>query len=276
MKRPSAPIAQGSVRATPAHVALNSPGTSAADVRRATRQKRRALRGEIRKFTKDARRRRRIRIGIAGALLLLVVGSLAVAYGPLFSVKQITIIGTSNLDRGEVESALEAQRGVPLAFVDDKTVQASLAKFPLIESYSLEARPPHELVVRIVERTPIGVIESASGFTLVDAAGVVLSTSSQRPAGRPLIVTAGDAASPEFIAIGRAIRSLPEDFRARVDRVTATSAHDISFVLDSGLEAFWGSAEESALKSLVLTQTVAKLPNARHIDVSAPGAVVIS
>jgi hypothetical protein len=33
-------------------------------------------------------------------------------------------------------------------------------KFPLVESYALEARPPHELVVRIVERTPIGSIQT--------------------------------------------------------------------------------------------------------------------
>lgn len=260
-------------------VTFEAPETkeaSAADVRRATKQRRRALRGEIRRFTKDSRRRRRIRIGVVGAVLALVAGTLFVAYGPVFSVRQITVLGANQMDPGDIEAALSSQRGVPLARVDDKAVKASLSKFALIESYWLEARPPHELIVRIVERTPIGVIETANGYSLVDAAGVVLESYEQRPPGRALLITTGDSSDAAFVALAQALRSLPEELLGNIDRATAANTYDISFVLTSGVNVFWGSAEDSTLKALVLTQTIAKLPQAQSIDVSAPEAVVIT
>ncbi len=111
-------------------------------------------------------------LGAAASVVLLVLVTLGAAYSPLFALETITVEGAAQLDAGEVEAALGDQRGTPLPLVDESAVKAALVTFPLVESYTLEARPPHELVVRIVERLPIGVIETRAGFTLVDAAGV--------------------------------------------------------------------------------------------------------
>jgi cell division septal protein FtsQ len=61
------------------------------------RARRRALRAEVR-FTARQRRRRMTWIVAGSALLLLVLGTLGVAYSPLFAVQQITVVGTSTLD----------------------------------------------------------------------------------------------------------------------------------------------------------------------------------
>ncbi len=155
------------------------------EVWRAARARRRALRAEVRRFTIRQRRRRAIWLGVAASVVVLVLATLGAAYSPLFAVQSIHVVGTSQLDAGTVEHALDGQLGTPLPLVDESAVKAALVTFPLVESYSLEARPPHELVVRIVERTPVGLIKTAAGYTLVDAAGVVLSTTpSRQPASR--------------------------------------------------------------------------------------------
>ena len=156
-------------------------GIGVRDVWAAARARRRALRAEVRRFTVRQRRRRMLWGGTLAALLLLVLGTLGAAYSPLFAVEQVSVVGTSTLDAGAVEAALAGQIGTPLPLVDSSSVKAVLVTFPLVESYTLEARPPHELVVRIVERTPIGSIQSAAGYTLVDAAG---SRSRRRPSRR--------------------------------------------------------------------------------------------
>ncbi len=245
------------------------------DVWRAARARRRALRAEIRRFTRTSRRRRLMRFGIVGAVLALAAGSLAVAYGPLFSVRQITVVGTKLMTASTVEAALAPQLGTPLARVDDAAVKASLSAFPMIESYSLEARPPHELIVRLVERTPIGVIASSAGYLLVDAAGVVLATSDQRPQGRPLILATGGTNAPAFASVGLVIRSLPEKFRVGIDTVSATTPDNITLRLVSGVTVAWGSADDSPLKALVLEQAMIAMPEVGHIDVSSPEAVVV-
>lgn len=247
---------------------------TARDVWRAARARRKTLRAEIRRFTQRSRRRRLIWIGIIGAVVVLVGGSAAAAYSPLFAVRKITVVGASALDPLAVESALSAQIGTPLALVDAGEVKAALVAFPLIETYALEARPPHDLTLRIVERTPIGVIESEAGFTLVDAAGVALSTTPTRPEGQPVIEVAGGIESTAFESVGLVVRSLPDEVRSAVVAVRATTLDDVTLTLGSGLTVVWGSADQSVEKARTLSTAMAVTPNARSIDVSSPDVVV--
>jgi cell division protein FtsQ len=254
---------------------VETPPTSTRDVWRAARARRKALRAEIRRFTQRSRRRRIIWWSAIGAVVLLVGGSVAAAYSPLFAVEKITVAGASTLDAAAVEAALSGQIGTPLALVDTSEVKAALLAFPLIETYALEARPPHDLTVRIVERTPIGVIRSDAGYTLVDAAGVALSTTSDQPAGQPLIDVAAGTDSSAFQSAGLVVRSLPADLRAQLTGVSASTADDVTLTLDSGLTVVWGSAEKSALKALVLEKALAAKPDATTVDVSSAETAVV-
>ncbi|MDR6867810.1 cell division protein FtsQ [Microbacterium resistens] len=245
----------------------------ARDVWRAAKARRRTLRAEIRRFTQRSRRRRIAwTLGIAAALLI-VLGSAAAAYSPLFAVEKVTVVGTASLDPAAVEKALSGQVGTPLALVDSSEVKAALMAFPLIETYQLEAKPPHDLTVRIVERTPVGAISSDAGFTVVDAAGVALSTTSTRPAGYALLDVKGGLGSAAFTAAGTVMRALPADLRAQVDKVSATSTDDVTLTLASGTSVVWGSAEKSARKALALATLMNALPGKDTYDVSTPDAL---
>jgi cell division protein FtsQ len=248
------------------------------DVLSAARARRRALRAEMRRFTVRSRRRRAIWIGVAASLVILVLGTLAAAYSPLFAVERITDVGTSQLDDAEVEAALASELGKPLPLVDESAVKAALIGFPLVETYALEAHPPHELVVRIVERTPIGVLRSAAGYTLVDAAGVALSTTAAPPKGQPVLTVEGGAQTPAFEAVGLVIRSLPADIRSQVTAAAASTPDDVTLTLGkTRTTVVWGSADESAMKALVLATAMESRPPSKvsSYDVSSPEAIVI-
>lgn len=249
--------------------------TSTRDVWRAARARRKALRAEIRRFTQRSRRRRIIGWSAVGVAVALVGGSIAAAYSPLFAVERITVVGASTLDPATLETALAGQIGTPLALVDSSEVKAALLAFPLIETYSVEARPPHELAVRIVERTPVGVLASDAGYTLVDAAGVALSTTAEQPAGQPLLEIDGGPGSPAFESAGLVVRSLPADVRQQLTAVRATTADDVTLTLGSGLTVVWGSEEESAKKGVLLSRVLAANPDASTIDVSSPRTAVV-
>ncbi|WP_311244389.1 FtsQ-type POTRA domain-containing protein [Microbacterium sp. WCS2018Hpa-23] len=249
--------------------------TSTRDVWRAARARRKALRAEIRRFTQRSRRRRIIWLSAIGAVVLLVGGTITAAYSPLFAVERITVVGATTLDPAAVEAALAAQIGTPLASIDSSEVKASLLAFPLIETYALEAKPPHDLTVRIVERTPVGVIRSDAGYTLVDAAGVALATTSDQPAGQPLLDIEGGTDSAAFESAGLVVRSVPADLRATLTGVRATSPDDVTLTLRSGLTVVWGSSEDSPMKSEALSKTLIGRPDASTIDVTSPHAVVV-
>lgn len=248
------------------------------DVWAAARARRRALRAEVRRFTARQRRRRLVWIGVVAAIVLLVLGTIGAAYSPLFAVERIRVVGTSQLPVADVEQALSEQLGTPLPLVDSSAVKAALVAFPLVESYTLEARPPHELVVRIVERTPIGTLKSAAGYTLVDAAGVALSTTPERPKGHPVLSVPGGVTSKAFTAIGTVFRTLPEDIREQVTAMSATTPNDVTLTLGkTDTDVIWGDATRSAYKAVVLQQIMISQPPAEVsvYDVSSPSAVVV-
>ncbi|MFS0867703.1 FtsQ-type POTRA domain-containing protein [Microbacterium sp. 179-B 1A2 NHS] len=246
------------------------------DVWTAARARRRALRREIRRFTARQRRRRNAWIAGLGAVVIVGLGAVATAYSPLFAVSEITVVGTDRLDADAVEAALGGQMGIPLALVDSSEVKAALVGFPLVETYTVEARPPQELVVRIVERTPIGSVSSKAGHTLVDAAGVALQTTKKAPKGYPRLDVAGGPGSRAFGATGAVYRSLPEDLRTRVSAMSATTPNDVTLTID-GADVLWGSSADSAEKAVVLAAAMSASPpdEVEMYDISSPGAVVI-
>lgn len=252
-------------------------GIGVADVWRAARNRRRALRREVRRFTARSRRRRRIWMVTAAALVALVAASVGIAYSPLFALEEITVVGTEALPAESVEAALAGQLGTPLPLIDESAVKQALVGFPLVESYTLEARPPHDLVVRIVERTPIGVIETPGGWSIVDAAGVVLSTTEDAPEGVPFIEAEGGVDSVAFESIALVMRALPDGIRTQVTSVAASTRDDVTLTLGgTDTEVVWGSVEETPKKVDILEKAMIARPPAdvAVYDVSSTSAVV--
>ncbi|CAN5172496.1 hypothetical protein BH09ACT6_BH09ACT6_11470 [soil metagenome] len=250
------------------------------DVRTAERQRRQYERSEARRFTERARRRRLVWLVSLGVVLVLVLVVVFTAYSPLFAVRSVAIEGTSRVDAAQVETALSGQLGKPLALVDYGAIENQLAAFPLIQSYSTESQLPNTLVVHIVERKPVGAVGDGSGFDLVDPAGVVVEHADHRAAGFPLIdLAGGQLGGPGFLASTAVLRTLPADLLAKVESVSAATPDSVTLVLTGGLQkVIWGSAENSALKALVLGKLIGTQNSDSRLtyDVSSPQSPVIS
>ncbi len=214
-----------------------------------------------------------------GILAVLVAMLLVAIYSPLLALRTIDVEGTSKVNPDDVRKALESQLGTPLALLDFGTLRSDLDQFPLIRSFSTEIVPPSTLRVHIVERSPVGVITTSSGFAVVDPAGVVLDTPSTRPEGVPLIQLAGAGTdSVAFTAVVNVILALPDSIRSQVDIAQASSRDDVRLILrGAGQHVVWGSPERSALKARVLADLMATQDASARVefDVSAPLSPVV-
>ncbi|AXH36202.1 cell division protein FtsQ [Humibacter sp. BT305] len=253
--------------------------SSASELRRAVRARRRYERQEARRFTQWSRRRRISWLVGLGVAVGLVVVVLLAAYSPLLSVRTIEVTGTSRLDAAAVEAAVSDQLGRPLALVDEGAIRDELSQFPLIKSFAIEALPPSGLGIRIVERTPVAQVQTPSGWDVVDPAGVVVQTSSQQVPGYPVYDLAGtQLGGAAFAAAGTALAALPANLLAQVTNATAATPDSITFTFGaSGQRVVWGSAEQSALKTLILQRLIATQDPSRAVeyDVSSPESPVM-
>lgn len=267
--RPEQPAPRGgSLRsAEPSPGRLPSTREVAAALRAARAARRRVERGEVRRFTKRSRRRRLAWLAACGVVVALVLGVVLVGFSPLLALKHIQVAGTSRLDASAIQKKLSDQLGKPLPLLDQAAISSDVAAFPLIRSYSVESHPPDTIVVRVVERTPIGVLERDGAFTLVDAAKVPISSSQSRPGDYPLVAAAGSG----FSAAAGVLSALPADVLAQVDTISAKTKDDVSFTLrDSGATVVWGSAEDSDLKAADLAALLRSAPGNDRYDVSSP------
>jgi len=255
----------------------------ASDARHALREAKKARkafeRNEVRRFTARVRRRRQ---AIAGAVLsLLAVGVFVIVgiFSPVMRVQSITVTGTSRVDPTAISTQLADQVGQPLPLVNIARVEEVLRRQTLVESYSIESRPPNGLIVHIVERQPVVYIPVGPKFELVDAAGVVIDSTSDNPGDYPLIRVPND--EPKGVAFSAAIgvlQTLPADVRGRISEITATTADDVSFLFgDTGQRVFWGSTDEAAVKVRALVGLMANWPpgTASEYDVSSKDNVVV-
>ena len=264
-------------RATLTAGAKLTGGAARAGLRAAKRARKRYERQEVRRFTWRSRRRRTtwaVSLGAVVVMTLVVVGA---GYSPLMALRTIEVVGASRVPADALVDALDGQVGTPLPLIDFDQVKSELSEFMLIQSYVTESRPPGTLVVRIVEREPVGALASAAGFDLVDAAGVVIESSPERPAGYPLVQADQGLDSAGFRAATAVVSALPDSIRSQLDTVGAETKDDVTLNLVGGARVVWGSSEESEYKAVVLGALMIGHPvgTVNEYDVTSPDSAVL-
>ncbi|TFD51614.1 FtsQ-type POTRA domain-containing protein, partial [Cryobacterium frigoriphilum] len=252
-------------------------GAARAGLRAAKRARRRYERQEVRRFTWRSRRRRTNWVVSLGAVAVMTLSVVGAGYSPLMALRTIEVVGASRVPADALVAALDSQVGTPLPLIDFGLVKNELSEFMLIQSYVTESRPPGTLVVRIVEREPIGALASAAGFDLVDAAGVVIESSPERPAGYPLIEADKGVESAGFRAVTAVVSALPDSIRSQLDTVGAETKDDVTLNLVGGARVVWGSSEESEYKAVVLGALMVGHPvgTVNEYDVTSPDSAVL-
>jgi len=247
------------------------------ELRAAARDRKKFERGEVKRFTKRTRTRRAVITTAISMVVVLAVLFAVAVFSPLLALREITIEGTSRIDKADVLEAVDGQLGTPLALVDLGRLERELGTFPVIRSFVTETVPPNTLIIHIVEREPVGVIANGDSFDLVDPAGVVIQTVDERPEVLPLISVSSEA-DAAFESIVEVLLVLPDDLLARVNTITATTKDDVMFRLRGDRQrVVWGSVDDSAEKARVLDILLGKknASEVREYDVTAPEAVVV-
>jgi cell division protein FtsQ len=224
-----------------------------------------------------ARRRKRILLGTAGTLAVLIAGIIAAAvYSPLLALRTVTVDGTKLLTTDQVQAALAPLQGRPLPQIGEQDVTALLHPLVQVKAVTVQARPPSGLHVQVTERVPVALVKQGATFQLVDVDGIELSTTDD-PTSIPLpVVDGGGGTLPKdlFQAITAVLGALPADVLAKLSDASAKSVDAVELKLVDGQTIVWGNAGEKELKARVLAALL-KVPAdpknpVRVYDVSVP------
>jgi cell division protein FtsQ len=247
-------------------------------VRAASKQRLSAEKAEYRRFTEITRRRRATWALSLGSVGLLILSVVVLTLSPVLAFREVRVEGGDRVTSSAVADALAGLYGEPLARVSDERVQRALEPLTLIQAFETRIEPPGTLVVRILERKPLGAVRGSNVFEVVDAAGVVLWEEPALPVGLPRILVDADPSSPSFSAISRVLLVLPDELLSQVEGITATTLDDVRFTIrGSSHEVVWGSSERSVDKARVLRAALIALDaqESQVIDVTTPDSMVV-
>jgi cell division protein FtsQ len=225
-------------------------------------------------------------IVLAVVLVLLGAGGVWALYGSQWlRVERVSVSGTDVLTPGQVREAADVPVGSPLISVDTDAIEARLLrKLPRIDSVDVVRSWPHGIGLKVVERTPVLIVEKGGKFVEVDDDGVRFATVSQAPKDVPALEltvseSGSGAASLRRFGEDRLVREavrVAGDIPAAVAKIARTvkvrSYDDISLELSDGRTVAWGSGEKGAAKARTLTALLKAAPDARYFDVSVPTA----
>ncbi|MEU6251784.1 FtsQ-type POTRA domain-containing protein [Streptomyces sp. NPDC047043] len=223
---------------------------------------------------------------LAVALVLLGAGSVWLLYGSQWlRVERVSVSGTRVLTPAQVREAAEVPVGAPLISVDTDVIETRLrAKLPRIDTVDVVRSWPHGIGLKVVERTPVLIVQKGGNFIEVDDEGVRFATVSRAPKGVPALEFALSSAGSSAASLRRfdedrlvreavrVARAVPAAVARDTRTVKVRSYDDISLELGDGRTVLWGSGERGALKARTLTALMKAAPDARYFDVSVPTA----
>ncbi|MET9020228.1 cell division protein FtsQ/DivIB [Actinopolymorpha sp. NPDC004070] len=212
------------------------------------------------------------------AVLLVVGGGVwAVAFSSLLDARSVAVSGltpASGLTATQVRSAAAVPLRRPLARIDVAAVRTRIvAQLPPVRSAEVSRSWPHEVTVRIVERTAVAVWQDGSAYHLVDAEGVPFRAVPDAAGAYPLVRLTAARPSParveELRVVGAQVAAaLPRNLVRRVDAIEVKTPDAVTLRMTHGVTVVWGNAEQSKLKARVLAELLPR--KAKVYDVSVP------
>jgi cell division protein FtsQ len=138
-----------------------------------------------------------------------------------FALKTIEVSGALHTPRAAIDSITRAYVGGNLFKLDIANVQNDLGKLGWISRVEAEKKLPDTLRVRIVERTPVALLQSGGRLQYVDESGAAFAelSPSVGDGDLPLITNASGAELARCIALLRALRAHDAGVYARISEV---------------------------------------------------------
>jgi cell division protein FtsQ len=209
--------------------------------------------------------------GLAGLVL-------AAFFTPLLAVEEVEVVGTERLNAASVSATLEVLQGVPLTMVSDDKVAELLNTYELVETFAIQAQPPHTLRIKIRERQPIVIIPQAGKNLLFDPAGIKIGEVAKGDRFPYLKLTGSVQENPQFETAVEILLGLPLETYDQIFSLEVSQKLTAVFKLrDSEISVIWGDASDATFKAEVLQTLLATgQKNGVTIDVSSPSAPVVT
>jgi cell division protein FtsQ len=222
-------------------------------------------------------RKRLIWVAIAAAILLVLVGAVAVLASSLFNVRTVDVQGAVYTDPAQLSTIVDGVKGDAILLVDTRQIERQLESIAWVESARVTTHFPHTVFVDIRERKPIATFAGSDGkYRVIDRDGRVLDVVDGIPIDYMLVTGAnpdvdrGQFAGPPFPAAAQLAIALPAEVRAVTESIGVdATGGDLTLQLHNKLEVQLGPPTDLSTKLVrLLSEVRGGLDGVCGLDVS--------
>ncbi|MBC7305824.1 MAG: FtsQ-type POTRA domain-containing protein [Dietzia sp.] len=227
---------------------------AAADLRRSDERVRHSDPAVRARLRRRRRRTNRIYAGLGIALVVVLLGYIALYFLPVFAVREVSVEGTRTIPSEVVTERAAVAPGTPLLQVDTHAVARRVAGIPRVDQVTVKRDYPSGLRIELVERTALVVVEVDGEQHLVDAQGIDFGPG-EVPPGTP-VLTVGEDARGELPAVVRDLATVFAEVRGtagqEITAVEVDTRASIVLTLADGRIVEWGAAGRDREKAVAL------------------------
>ncbi|WP_327140963.1 cell division protein FtsQ/DivIB [Nocardia sp. NBC_01327] len=214
---------------------------------------------------------RRVRIGAAAGVVLLIALALTAWFSPIFSVRSVKIDGLHAVPEAQVLDALQVPDGLSMMRLDTTAMAQRVAQLPKVRSVRVQREFPSSVQVTVVERVPVLFFDAPDGPHLLDSDSVEFAIEPPPDTAPKLVTDHPGGNDPVTKAAVEVMSAVPPSLG--VGQVVARSVSDIALQLRDGRTVLWGGAGDSQRKAAVAVPLLTQPGNV--FDVSSPNLATV-
>ena len=117
-------------------------------------------------------RKRLIWVAIGAAILLVLVGAVAILASSLFDVRTVDVQGAVYTDPEQLSAIVDELHGDAILLVDTRHIERQLESIAWVESARVSTQFPHRVFIDVRERKPIATFAGSDGkYRVIDRDG---------------------------------------------------------------------------------------------------------
>jgi cell division protein FtsQ len=237
-------------------------------------------RGAVSSLLAAIRSRRRLRIALLCALVLVPLGAGAwmwLRHSSFVAVEHVSITGAQGQQASAIESALtEAARRQSTLDVSTAQLKAAVARFPEVATIHVVTSFPHAMRIVVVERSPVAALLTGGMRIAISADGIALGTgvptASLPTVGDDVAPASGERArNPLVLEALSVLGAAPAAARKYIARAYF-SPRGLTVAMKTGLLVYFGDATRPRAKWLALAAVLSASSSAGalYVDVRTP------
>lgn len=194
---------------------------------------------------------------LVGLLVVAVVAIWLLYFSSVFAVKHVTVTGTAactDAEIAQIKTIADGSINTPLIDANLGQIRERIEALSCVASVTASRSWPQTIAVDVTARTPVAMVQTASGLRGIDANGVIFGRRAVQRGGLPLITLSGQVDRSALLGAATAAGSLPPAILRQVTSITVRTMDDIRLNLTRGRQVFWGNASDSTIKAQVAAE----------------------